>query len=42
MLGANMRTAEEKEVLYDLVTCLLQSKDTWSKIDFIAIRLKPN
>jgi hypothetical protein len=35
MLGANIFTAEENEVLYDLVTFLLHSKDTVSKIDFI-------
>lgn len=35
MLGANIFTAAEKEVLYILVTFLLHSNDTVSKIDFI-------
>lgn len=37
MLGANIFTAAEKDVLYDLVTFLLQSKDMVSKIDFMFI-----
>ena len=35
MPGANMRTAEEKDVLYVFVTFLLQSNEMVSKIDFM-------
>lgn len=39
IVGANILTAEEKEVLYDLVTCLLQIKEIVSNMDFITIYL---
>ena len=35
MVGANIFTADENEVLYERVTVRLHSADTVSKMDFI-------